>query len=505
MRRFHARGHQRTVGMLLGLSAGLTWTLLAGAQPNPNQNPPAPAQTTTVPPPPAAPTELVEVTANGVTAETVGVRAAQTSYSAKQAMENLRGAAARVDQAWSAFLPRLTATASYTRLSDFAPPSFGTGNIVGTLAPAGTINPNPTIAAALVIPLVLDNYLLQARITVPISDYFLRLDQSYTQQTRSQDAYRYDAISAKATAASNGKVSFYTWIRARGAVVVAEQALNDQRTHLKDVRNQFQVGYATRADILRGDTQVASAELALERAKNLSDLTEAQVRVAMHAPDEERLAPGEGLEPPPAPLQGNLKQFTVEAMSSRYEIKSIDANASAARQSVAYTKAGRYPQISAFADGIYANPNPRRFPQTNEWFPTWDVGAQLVWSPNDVILAGGQVTDAESRVTALEAQRGTIRDGIEIEVLQAYQAVKEADFAIGSSRRELESATEAYRVARELFYYQKSNATTLTDAETDLTRARLDLLNALADARIARVRLDHALGRDIRPFARGAP
>ena len=52
---------------------------------------------------------------------------------------------------------------------------------------------------------------------------------------------------------------------------------------------------------------------------------------------------------------------------------------------------------------------------------------------------------------------------------------------------------------RELFNNGRGTSATLTDAETDLTRARLTLLNARADARIARIRLDHALGRDVRP------
>jgi outer membrane protein TolC len=40
------------------------------------------------------------------------------------------------------------------------------------------------------------------------------------------------------------------------------------------------------------------------------------------------------------------------------------------------------------------------------------------------------------------------------------------------------------------------------DAETELTRARLEALNAQIDARIARVRFAHAVGDDV---ARDAP
>jgi outer membrane protein len=80
--------------------------------------------------------------------------------------------------------------------------------------------------------------------------------------------------------------------------------------------------------------------------------------------------------------------------------------------------------------------------------------------------------------------------------------VKEADFALVSSKQQVASAEEAYRVARELFVNGRATSTTLTDAETELTRARLELVNAKIDTRTARVRLEHALGRDTRPADR---
>jgi outer membrane protein TolC len=53
-------------------------------------------------------------------------------------------------------------------------------------------------------------------------------------------------------------------------------------------------------------------------------------------------------------------------------------------------------------------------------------------------------------------------------------------------------------VQRELFNNGRGTSTTLADAEADLTRARLDLLNSKVAARTARIRLEHALGRDAR-------
>ena len=61
----------------------------------------------------------------------------------------------------------------------------------------------------------------------------------------------------------------------------------------------------------------------------------------------------------------------------------------------------------------------------------------------------------------------------------------------------LASAEESYRVRRELFRAGRATSVELTDAETDLMRSRLDALNARMDARVAKVNLEHALGRDV--------
>ena len=453
------------------------------------------------------PNELLQVSPGGLTGLEVGRRAAATSYTAKANEQALRGAAARVDEAWAAFLPRLSGTASYTRLSGFTPPSIsGSGSLVGTTAPSGVIPPGTLLFSTgpLVFPLVLNNYLLQASISVPISDYFLRLTSAYSAATHSQEAARYDVAAARATSAADGRATYYSWLRARGAVIVAVQALNDQRDHLKLAQNQFEVGSASKADVLRAETNEASAELQVERSKNLADLTEKQVRIAMHVTDETPMVPGESIEGTLPPVTGNLHDLTVEGLAGRLEVKSIEANAAAAREQASAAKAQRYPVVTGVGDFIEGNPNSRVFPATATWFPTWDLGARLVWSPNDVLIANGNVSDLYSRAAQLEAQKETLRDSVSLEVQQQWQAVREADVSMESAGRELASAEEAYRVARELFNNGRGTSTTLTDAETDLTRSRLDLLNARADARTARVRLDHALGRDVR-MAGGAP
>lgn len=476
---------------------GVSFAAPAFAQQPGRERPPAPVT------PPGTPStdvaDMLATTPGGITSEQVGSRAMTTSYQAKAAEENVTAASARAEQAWTNYLPRIGLTARYTRLSDFTPPSLGSGNLVVTTAPAGTLAPTPLISGgSFSFPLVLDQYLTQATVAIPISDYFLKIGKAYTSATQQEEAARFDVAGARAKSYADGKVAYFTWLRARGAVTVAQQSLAVARAHLKDAENQFAVGNASKADVLRAQTQVAAAELAVERAKSGVVITERQIRVAMHAKEEERIDPGEALDAPLSPLPPTMKALVAEAHEKRPEIKSIDRNAEATRKLADASRANKYPSLSGFGDVTYANPNQRRFPQRNEWFPTWAVGAQITWSPNDFLAGGAAASDLEARAAALDAQRQAVRDGIELEVTQAYQAAVEAETAMATTTRQLESALEGYRVARELFNNGRGTGTTLIDAETVLAQTRFEHLNARVDARLARIRLEHALGRDVK-------
>ena len=506
-----------SVGVVIAVAL-VSCELPALAQPRkPVAQPPAPQPAAPALQPAAAVTDMMAPVPGGITAEQVGARAMQTSFAAKAAEENASAASAKADAASLNYLPRVGLLGRYTRLSDFTPPVFGAPGIqsVVTTAPATDLNsPTPIPAgtplfaseSSFRLPLALNQWLLQATIVVPISDYFLKINQAHSAALRQEEAARFDHVAARAKSYSDGKIVYFTWLRARGAQTVAEQTLAVAQAHQRDAETLFNVGNVSKADVLRAQTQVAVADLAVERAKSGVRITETQLRIAMHAKDEEKLEPGEGLDGPltQPPAAANLKALVAEAQQQRPEIKSIDKNAEAARKAAAVSRAGRYPALSGFGDVTYANPNPRRFPQVNpvtgetEWFPTWAVGAQITWSPNDFLGAGAASSEAEARASQLENQKTVVREGVDLEVTQAYTQVHEADIAIQSTTRQLEAALEGYRVARELFNNGRGTATTMIDAETALAQARFDNLNARVDARLARIRLDHALGRDTR-------
>ena len=83
---------------------------------------------------------------------------------------------------------------------------------------------------------------------------------------------------------------------------------------------------------------------------------------------------------------------------------------------------------------------------------------------------------------------------------------QKAAASIEAAERGLASAEEALRVRRELFRNGKATSVDLVDAETAVTRARLQRIDAHVGLLVAQTRLDHATGRDVRAAqTKGAP
>lgn len=138
---------------------------------------------------------------------------------------------AGVSQAKAGYWPRLTGSASYTRLSDIESPTLGGGDgrLVVTPAANGTVNPTPTIAADASFPVVLDNYVFAAKLSVPISDYFLRTGNSVAAANRSHEASRFEEMATRSDLERNARVAYYQWVRAQANELIAEQTLEQAK------------------------------------------------------------------------------------------------------------------------------------------------------------------------------------------------------------------------------------------------------------------------------------
>lgn len=434
-----------------------------------------------------------------LSADRVAARAQATSPEVRARADDLAAAQAGVDQAAAAYLPRLQGTARYTRLSDV--PATSLGNLV--LAPAAQPGSRPDSAQLVAVPMAFvslpNQYLAQASLQIPLSDYALRLPQLRAAATDNAQASEVLAKVAGLRVGTDARVAYFTWLRGRAQTEIAAESLELARAHAQDVARAAEAGTASKADVLRVEAQVANAELLLVRARDFAAVAETQLRTLMHDATAEHYQSSDDLAIEVAADRPEARPETdlwLEAATHRLELRALDLAAQGLRQQARAALAAGLPRIDAVGNAIYANPNPRVFPQQDQYRGTWDASVQLSWAPTELPAARAARRAALAKAAQLEAQRAATMDAIKLEVSQAAQALGEARMAIASATRGQKAAEESCRIRRSLFQNGRATSVELTDAETELTRARTELLSARIELRIAHARLIHALGRD---------
>jgi outer membrane protein len=489
------------------LASSLATAQTAPVPPAPPAAPPAavgprPVPTNLAPPPappgatgPDAPVSSVTTsleaklasmqTGNGLTSDQAAQRAVASSVDVAGKRSSIAVSDAQVDAAQAQFIPKLDLTARYTRLNKFHQPNilFGTTSISGD-----SISP--------VIP---NNYTLQATLSIPLSDYVLRLSNSMASANHGKTAAQFDEQATRLAVARDARVDYYQWIRAQGASYVAAQALEAARGHATDAKNAYDAGLVSRADLLRALSQVKSAELTVAHYTNMTAVATEELRVAMGDQSSANYDIGENIltELPPLQVPPTVEAGYGEALEHRLEVKQLGESEASLREQAKAARAGNYPRLDAQGNFIYANPNQRYFPPATVWHDTWDASIILSWTPTNIPGAQANAHIAEARADEVSSKRAALKNGLRLEVNQAMNALTEATVSLSSAREGLVAAEENYRVRRELYRAGKATVVDVTDAETDLTRSRLEVVNSHVDERIARVALTHALGRDI--------
>ncbi len=483
----------RTASMLVAVSLFIATAPLAAqpapAQPEPTQPEPTP-EPTEEPAEPAAPPSAPQVvrdrlaeamvpTAGGMDGRKVAARAVATSPALAAKEAELRAAAAKVDQALVAYFPRASVSFTYTRLSETE----------------SSLDPGVPNAPPLELETFQNSYSLVAQLAVPISDYLLRLTQAYAAASRAKDAKKLEKRAEQLQIEASAKVAFLNWVRAKGHHAVARLSVPQAQAHVKDARVTLEVGLIARADLLRLEAQLAQAKHLAVAAAGFERVADDYLRTLMHLDPSAPLSLGIDVMRDPGPADGrDLTALKQTAHSRRLELKALAASRSALEKARTVTKAGYYPRLDGFANVTYANPNQRIFPAEDKFQATWELGLQLSWTVNDTFTTLGSDAEARANISVVDKQMQVLRDGISSAVASAYQDGHTARSAIVAARVRENAALEVLRARRQLLLAGKATSTDIVDAESELTRARLQRVDAHVDAHIARVKLEHALG-----------
>ena len=302
---------------------------------------------------------------------------------------------------------------------------------------------------------------------------------------------------AKLTAISD----YYTLIMYRNLVDVAQQSVRDYDGHVTNVQAQYNVGLVASSDVLASRTNLADAQTTLITRQNSADVAETDLNIVIGYPVSTSIETADK-EMRYLPYNVTLEQAKAYALLHRATLVKSAMDVKSAEESVKQAKAGYLPTVSLTAGKNYASDDNYRGTSNNGWsvganasLDIWDGGS----TRNTIKVREAQLESAK------EANLAAV-DGVLHDVQSAYLNLRAAEQTISSTKVAVEEGQESFRIASLRYRAGVGSNLDVLDAETSLTTARNNYVQALYNYNIYVATLEQAVGVPLEtPVGHGAP
>ena len=422
---------------------------------------------------------LILSAARGASAETYTLESAiQTALANSKGLAladaQVAEAKGRVREADSGFYPKLEADGGYQYISQV--PAIHLHIAVPVL---GALDKSIEVGKT-------DNWMAKVQLTQPV---FLGGAVFYGHRAAKENeaATKLSAGQTRNDLAAQVTTAFAGVLLARESGKVVQASLDNARKHLADARDRLRQGVASQADVLRAEVQAGQLEPQVSKAREMEARARIVLRLAMGLPDEAAVdAQGDLAYAPYAPPDAPQ----AAALAGRPELVALDAQKKAALDLGRSARAGWFPQVSAQAAYNWQKP----------WYYTmdgqdyWTVGVGLRVPLFDGLQTLGRTDQANAKARQVEIARAAQVDRIRQEVDDAATRLTESDDRVRSTRDNVGRAEQALKMVED--GYREGVTTTLDvlDANLQLLQARLAVLQAIYDHRLAQNDLVRAVG-----------
>ncbi len=288
--------------------------------------------------------------------------------------------------------------------------------------------------------------------------------------------------------------AYYNLLKTKKFEKVAEQSLNDRRSHLKDAKAYFKAGLIPKNDLLQSEVELAGAEIELIRATNLTIMAKSRLNTLLRRPVESRIEVEDILKFEPSKI--SWEESVELAKENRPELKQSEIGIEQAEKNIILSRAPYLPALSVSANYLKQGDDPfvRDYPILGAASEVKTVMATLEWRFWAWGQSKNELAVAKHNVRKAQESQAELFDSIILQVREAFLDIKEFEFNIGVAEKAIEQAEEDFRINQSRYQAQLSTTTEVLDAQTRLSRARIEYFNALYNYRIALMQLAWATG-----------
>lgn len=385
----------------------------------------------------------------------------KSNPSAEISLQNLRAVQERIGEAWGGYYPSFKLSSSYTYTT-------------------------PQDSRMQILTDAYDTR-FSVRQTLFDAGATINLVENIRQSIRSQE---YETKKTSLDIIASITTSYHDVLKRGDLIEVSRAALRSAETHLLQSQELYREGLAPRSDVIKAEVQRSSAQLDIVRAKNAYLLAKANLAAAMGLPvtTDFTVVPVSVDESAPLPP---VESAMSAAYDLRPELKGGKARVDAGEATVKQAKSGFFPTLSL--DASYGWQQDHFTPEDKKWSIGITAGIPLF----EQLTTRSRLNQARANLAGLKAAELQTRRAVELDVEQAWLALKEALERFAVTKKTLEQAQEDMRVSEGRYKEGVGNILEVIDAQTALTQATTNHVVALYDIANAQARLDRATGKGL--------
>ncbi len=288
----------------------------------------------------------------------------------------------------------------------------------------------------------------------------------------------------------NTRRAFYGHLLAKEFVSVAEEAVRVAEENLENVKNMYEVGIASKMDLLRSEVRLTNMQPELIAAKNNLRISELNLKTVLGMDLSQPVEIEGALSY--EPLEPNVEECVATALGRRPEVKQFDFQRKMAGESVKLARAGYLPTIAV--SGSYSFWADKFNFREDTWSSFYAVNLVLNIPIFNGFKESTQIAQSKAMIREIELNQKALQDAVELEVRQAVLMLKEAKETLFSQEKNTEQAKESLRITQ--LNFSEGMATTLDviSAEAAYSQAQVNYSQALYKYVVAVAELDRAMG-----------
>ena len=301
------------------------------------------------------------------------------------------------------------------------------------------------------------------------------------------DASAQDVINAKQSLILNTYIAYFDYLQAVKLKKVSQESLQQATEHLKLSRSLFDVGSKPQFDVIKAESDEATARVNLLNAENNIDITHLQLENILN----KKLPPDFTLRDEFEVVRDSVSESASlnTALQNRPEIIAGKFRVDANKSFLTSAWTANFPTINASGGYIW-----KSFALNQTFEGSWSLGVAVYLPIFQGFALDAGIQQAKANLDNAQATYDLTEQAVTLDVRQQYSNLRLSQNQITASRSLLKAAEETLRLAEARFKEEIGSAVEVTDARVAYYNAQVLLIQTLYNYQVTYARLERAMG-----------